>query len=324
MSRWKALPVELHPHVHQLIVRLRRLKDRSELSTRQLAAKTGYSARSWQRYLNGRTLPPRKAVEAMARIGGDDPTRLLVLREIAAERWVEGCVVTAGAPESAPSTPAPTPTERQPYGRYPRALVTAGAVALVLSVSAVLLLAVRLADARAKIADDRAGTVAAAPATVSESLVPVVYTCRLERRDGRWYAGLSRTTDTIPPLTCGTTCRAARLSSAVSAERTGPGSSHRGRRSALAWEGSGGRLAAAGHASSRRGPCGLSRQKSYLAGGTARVEAKEYVMQDGACDRVPLQRVKTSVSTSWRFEHDHVAVVSAAWRRETVQSRIRA
>ncbi|MFJ8664716.1 peptidoglycan-binding protein [Streptomyces sp. NPDC093600] len=197
MSRWKALPAELHPHVHQLLVRLRRLKDRGELSTRQLAAKTGYSARSWQRYLNGRSLPPRKAVEAMARIGGDDPTRLLVLHELAAERWAEGRVATAGAPESAPSAPAHTPTERQPYGRRVPALVTAGAVALVLSVSAALLLAVRLADARAELADARAGTVAAAPATVSESLVPVIYTCRPERRDGRWYAGLSRTTDTI-------------------------------------------------------------------------------------------------------------------------------
>ncbi|MGW0792813.1 peptidoglycan-binding protein [Streptomyces sp. NPDC002911] len=198
MSRWKALPVELHPRVHQLIVRLRRLKDLSELSTRQLAEKTGYSARSWQRYLNGRSLPPWKAVEAMARIGGDDPTRLLVLHEIAAERWLEGRGSAADAPESGPSTPAHTPpTERRPHGRYPRALVTAGVVALVLSVSAALLLAAQLADARAELADDLAGPVVAAPSTVSESLVPVVYTCRLERRDGRWYAGLSRTRDTI-------------------------------------------------------------------------------------------------------------------------------
>ncbi|MFB8118214.1 helix-turn-helix domain-containing protein [Streptomyces sp. NPDC055962] len=78
MPRWKALPAGLHPNVHQLIVRLRRMKDRSELSTRQLAAKTGYSARSWQRYLNSRPLPPKKAVEAMAHIGGDDPPPVAV------------------------------------------------------------------------------------------------------------------------------------------------------------------------------------------------------------------------------------------------------
>ncbi|WP_210593762.1 peptidoglycan-binding protein [Streptomyces sp. GESEQ-35] len=197
MSRWKELPAELHPDIHQLIVRLRKLKDRCGLSTRQLATKTGYSARSWQRYLNGRALPPREAVETMARIGGDDLPRLLVLHEIAAERWAEGRAVSNGAPQSGPATPAHTPTEQQPDGRYLRPLVTAGAVALVLSVSVALVLAVRLADARAELADVRAGTVAATPAIVTESSVPVIYTCRLEQGDGRWYAGLSRTTDAI-------------------------------------------------------------------------------------------------------------------------------
>ncbi|MDK1346385.1 peptidoglycan-binding protein [Streptomyces sp. 378] len=195
MSRWKELPAELHPHVHQLIVRLRRLKDHSELSARQLADRTGYSAKSWQRYLNGRSLPPREAVEAMARVGGDDPHRLLVMHEVAAQRWAEGRVVTPDAPEDFSATPAHTPTERQPYGRHLRAAVMAGAVVTVLSVSAALLLAVRLTEARAQLARDRGDAVAAAPATVSESLVPVIYTCRLEQRDGRWYAGLSRTTD---------------------------------------------------------------------------------------------------------------------------------
>ncbi|MEV8349418.1 peptidoglycan-binding protein [Streptomyces niveus] len=204
MSRWKPLPAELHPHVHQLIVRLRRLKDRGELSTRQLGVKTGYSARSWQRYLNGRSLPPREAVEAMARIGGDDPARLLALHETAAEHWARGRPVTTDAGERAPEsgleaaavTPLHVPTEQQPYGRFLRAAVMAGAVALVLSVSAVLLLAVRLADARAELAD-RAGTAPKTPATVSETLIPVSYTCRLERHDGRWYAGHTNTTDTI-------------------------------------------------------------------------------------------------------------------------------
>ncbi|GAB3010640.1 hypothetical protein GCM10023080_091540 [Streptomyces pseudoechinosporeus] len=197
MSRWKELPAELHPHVRQLIVGLRKLKDRSELSTRQLAAKTGYSARSWQRYLNGGSLPPREAVEAVARIGGDDPARLLVLHEIAAQRWAEGRVVTTDAPENLSATPAHPPTERQPYRRHLRAAVTAGAVVTALSVSVALLLAVRLTEARAQLAHDRGDAVATAPATVSESLVPVIYTCRLEQRDGRWYAGLSRTTDIL-------------------------------------------------------------------------------------------------------------------------------
>lgn len=200
MSRWKELPAELHPHIHQLIVRLRKLKDRSELSTRQLAAKTGYSAKSWQRYLNGRSLPPREAVEAMARVCGDDPPRLLVMHEIAAQRWAEGRVVTTtttDAPENLSTAPAHPPTEQRPYGRSLRVAVTAGAVVSVLSVSVALLLAVRLTEARGELAHDRGDAVATALATVSESFVPVIYTCRLEQRDGRWYAGLSRTTDIL-------------------------------------------------------------------------------------------------------------------------------
>ncbi|MEV5049293.1 helix-turn-helix transcriptional regulator [Streptomyces griseoincarnatus] len=68
-------------------MRLRRLKDRSEYSTRQVAARTGYSARSWERYLGGRSLPPREAVEALARVCGGDPSSLLVLHEMASDRW---------------------------------------------------------------------------------------------------------------------------------------------------------------------------------------------------------------------------------------------
>ncbi|MER6164399.1 helix-turn-helix domain-containing protein [Streptomyces violaceorubidus] len=177
-------------------MRLRRLKDRGELSARQLAMKTGYSARSWHRYLNGLALPPRKAVEAMAHVCGDDPTRLLALHEIAAERWAEGREVTADVQESSPQAPAPTPKARQPLGPCLRLVITAGTVALVLSVSVSVLLVVRLADVRAELADSRAA-VAAAPVVVSESMVPVAYTCRLEERGGRWYAGLSRTTDGI-------------------------------------------------------------------------------------------------------------------------------
>ncbi|MFC8367305.1 peptidoglycan-binding protein [Streptomyces sp. NPDC057239] len=183
-----------------MIVRLRKLKDRGELSTRQLAAKTGYSTRSWERYLSGRSLPPREAVEAMARTGGDDPARLLVLHEIAAERWAEGRAATAGPPPDAPAAPEHEPTTRRPYGRSLRVAVTVGAVALVLSVSAVLVLAVELAEARAAAEAARAGTVAAATdATASDPapLLPALYTCRPERTGDRWYAGHSRTRDAV-------------------------------------------------------------------------------------------------------------------------------
>ncbi len=103
MSRGKELPAELHPQVRHLIVRLRRLKDRSEYSTRQVAARTGYSARSWERYLGGRSLPPREAVEALARVCGGDPNSLLVLHEMASHHWGR-------------RTKAPRPRHRRPRG----------------------------------------------------------------------------------------------------------------------------------------------------------------------------------------------------------------
>lgn len=83
MLRWKELPDSLDPRVRQLVVQLRRLKDRSGLSLESLETKTGISRSSWDRYLNGRTLPPRRAVEELARASGVDSVRLLVLHEIA-------------------------------------------------------------------------------------------------------------------------------------------------------------------------------------------------------------------------------------------------
>ncbi len=202
MSRWNELPAELHPHVRQLVVRLRRLKDRGELSTRQLATATGYSTRSWQRYLNGGSLPPRGAVEAIARVSGDDADRLLVLHEMAAARWAEGSRRSSDAWDTTSEVLEVGPVDGRRYGRVPQAAVTVGAAALVVSVSAVLVLAVQLAKAREAAREAREPTVAAAgpPASASPdpaSVLPTLYTCRPNRTDGRWYAGHSRTQDTV-------------------------------------------------------------------------------------------------------------------------------
>ncbi|MFE9443384.1 peptidoglycan-binding protein [Streptomyces sp. NPDC006602] len=200
MARWKALPEELDPRVRQLVVQLRRLKDHSGLNLRQLAAKTGYSPKSWERYLSGRSLPPPEAVEAMARICGDDPTRLLALHEVAADAWGNGRagvsapeaaapeILSAGAPESA----------RFP-GRSLRIALMAGSVALVLAISSAVLLVVRLnngdGDDGAVAAAPLVSAVASAPRSPARTAPP--YTCRLKRTDGRWYAGNSRTQDAI-------------------------------------------------------------------------------------------------------------------------------
>ncbi|WP_030674626.1 peptidoglycan-binding protein [Streptomyces rimosus] len=87
MSRWKELPASTDQRTRQLVTQLRRLKDHSGLSLATLAARTAYSKSSWERYLNGKKLPPRAAVESLARVCGTDPTRLLALQEVAAEGW---------------------------------------------------------------------------------------------------------------------------------------------------------------------------------------------------------------------------------------------
>ncbi|MDQ0715300.1 transcriptional regulator with XRE-family HTH domain [Streptomyces luteogriseus] len=192
MSRWKGLPEELDPRVRQLVVRLRRAKDHSGLSLRRLAAKTGYSTSSWERYLSGRSLPPGDAVEAMARLGGDDPTRLLALREVAAEAW--GTTAEAWGTTAEQRRPPAGTAPPRPHGRALRLTLVAGSVALVLAVCSSILLAVRLTHGE--------GEAAAAPLTASASTTAPgtpqnperpVYTCRSERIEGRWYAGNSRT-----------------------------------------------------------------------------------------------------------------------------------
>ncbi|WP_369272704.1 peptidoglycan-binding protein [Streptomyces sp. R11] len=215
MSRWAVLPAELDPRIRQLVVRLRRLKDHSGLSLRQLAARTGYSPKSWERYLGGRSLPPPQAVEAMARLGGEDPTRWLALREVAAEAWGNrrGEAPAAGPPAPDAAMPeatttaseilttwagtaveadaeAPADGARSPT-RSLRVALLAGAVALVLAVSSTVLIAVRLLGGAGETAAPFAVSAASAPASPSQPAP--AYACRVERVDGRWYAGISPT-----------------------------------------------------------------------------------------------------------------------------------
>ncbi|MFE9682385.1 helix-turn-helix domain-containing protein [Streptomyces sp. NPDC006285] len=101
MSRWKKLPDSLDPHVRQFVVQLRRLKDHSGLGLAVLADRTGYSRSSWDRYLNGKALPPVEAVEALARACDTDPVRLVAQWEVAAGAWDTAPTPTT-APESEP------------------------------------------------------------------------------------------------------------------------------------------------------------------------------------------------------------------------------
>ncbi|MFG3115299.1 helix-turn-helix domain-containing protein [Streptomyces sp. NPDC048197] len=87
MPRWKALPQELDPAVGEFTERLRGLVDRSRLSVAAVADRTGYSKTSWERYLDGRLLPPRRAVVALAEATGTDPGHLVMRWEPAERAW---------------------------------------------------------------------------------------------------------------------------------------------------------------------------------------------------------------------------------------------
>lgn len=71
------------PERARLAAVLRELKGRTGLSLAGLAAKTAFSKSSWDRYLNGRTLPPRDAVQELCRLAGEPEGRCLALWEIA-------------------------------------------------------------------------------------------------------------------------------------------------------------------------------------------------------------------------------------------------
>ncbi|NSL42715.1 helix-turn-helix transcriptional regulator, partial [Streptomyces sp. 8P21H-1] len=107
MSRWKKLPDSLDPQVRQFVVHLRRLKDHSGLGLAALADRTAYSRSSWDRYLNGKALPPLGAVEALARACDTDPVRLVAQWEVAAEAW--GTAPESGLPPGSVSGPEPGP-----------------------------------------------------------------------------------------------------------------------------------------------------------------------------------------------------------------------
>ncbi|MGW5280337.1 DUF2690 domain-containing protein [Streptomyces collinus] len=87
MGDWRDLPDELEPDAQVLVDRLRQMKDDSGLSLAALAGRTPYSKSAWERYLNGRKLPPREAVEALGRLVDRDVVPLTALWELAEQAW---------------------------------------------------------------------------------------------------------------------------------------------------------------------------------------------------------------------------------------------
>jgi tetratricopeptide (TPR) repeat protein len=130
-----ALPARLTPAEREFFVALRRLVDTSGLSLRRLtdmsgppsprpgksAARTRYSAAQWQNWLNGRSLPPRKAVRML--------TEALAIADMdagyLAELWALAFIPTAYPQDAgeAPLVPPPPGSPREelpPAGEHDR------------------------------------------------------------------------------------------------------------------------------------------------------------------------------------------------------------
>ncbi|MEV8016552.1 helix-turn-helix domain-containing protein [Streptomyces sp. NPDC086554] len=191
MSRWKELPDSLDPRVRQFVVRLRRLKDHSGLGLAALASRTGYSRSSWDRYLNGRSLPPAEAVEALARACDSEPAPLLALREVAAEGWESDADTGAAVGETAPAASGAA-VARRPVPWL--AIVLSSVCTALLMLAVFALLAPWEKESEDK-GDDRPFTGEAHPEFGEFEYKPgKTYECEVRRDDdGRLYAGYSRT-----------------------------------------------------------------------------------------------------------------------------------
>ncbi|WP_405954198.1 DUF2690 domain-containing protein [Streptomyces phaeochromogenes] len=148
------------PERARLAASLRDLRARTGLSMVGLAERTAFSKSSWERYLNGKSVPPRDAVRELCRLASEPEGRCLALWEIAESEW-SGRAAPAPAPAparrtetaqrtdaaaEAPSTvPEPVPPEPvPPEGSAPasrddtRAGNRGAAVAVLASVCAVV------------------------------------------------------------------------------------------------------------------------------------------------------------------------------------------
>ncbi|RDL07297.1 helix-turn-helix protein [Streptomyces sp. HB202] len=165
----------------RLVSALRELRAGAGLSLAALAARTPYSKSSWERYLNGKSLPPRQAVRELCRLANEPDGRLLALWEIAESQWSGRAAIPASAP------PSDEPTQRNPQkpppsagtgwrrlGRSRLLVVLASAYTVIVGGVAVLLFLL-LPDSEAQEAGQ--------PASVPFSLAPQCHGAACEGRD---------------------------------------------------------------------------------------------------------------------------------------------
>lgn len=115
-----------------LTEQLRLLKQRTGLSLAALASVTPFSKSTWHRYLNGDQLPPRAAVEALARLAHTDPGALLSLWDAAAREQQH----RPASPSPQPTVPPAPPVRPRRLRAAARTLVALAAMATTVAVTA--------------------------------------------------------------------------------------------------------------------------------------------------------------------------------------------
>lgn len=165
----------------RLFAALRELRAGAGLSLSALGERTPYSKSSWERYLNGKALPPRQAVRELCRLANEPDGRLLALWEITESHWSGRAVAPAPASPSDKSSrpdpqepPPPTGTGRRLGGGR---ILTVLAVAYTVIVGGVaVLLFLLLPDSDARETGPR-------PVSVPFSLAPQCHGAACEGRD---------------------------------------------------------------------------------------------------------------------------------------------
>ncbi|ANP52931.1 transcriptional regulator with XRE-family HTH domain [Streptomyces griseochromogenes] len=166
MTDWKPLPDDLASDVRHLVAELRALKDRAGLSLAALAGRTPHSRSSWERYLNGKALPPQHAVTSLGKLADADPARLVALWELANTAWHDGEAhavrevrdrqpqAPAPVPEPAPAAQATEPPARRRLRGRPLVWALVALAVVVATSAALFITSSRHSTARA----DRGGT----------------------------------------------------------------------------------------------------------------------------------------------------------------------
>ncbi len=172
----------MSPEHTRLAAALRELRAGAGLSLAALAERTPYSKSSWERYLNGKSLPPRQAVRELCRLANEPDGRLLALWEIAESHWSGRAVAPAPAPPTDESprphpqeSPPPAGTGRRRLGGSRLLVVLASAYTVIVGGAAVLLFLL-LPDSEAQEAEPL-------PASVPFSLAPQCHGAACEGRD---------------------------------------------------------------------------------------------------------------------------------------------